>query len=223
MTTPFMIEKITKYGGRRGVCCRGDYCKVNPKGLTCRRRLKCEIKRGLDRHDGFCRPNLWGSHFPPPIIINSWQAACQQGSFKRLYHSPQSPLVVATSIHLIMSQQHILSSSLVASPEPHTAGLDVSDGTTATGQDGYNINNEFTIHRQQGKPTSAHHLRTNRAKVCQINDLHPYVQSLSLSNLESCVALENAVFPEEERCSRGKVGPFLRVIRLDHSQFSLFK
>ena len=122
-----------------------------------------------------------------------------------------------------MSQQHILSSSLVASPEPQTAGLDLSDGTTATGQDGYSINNEFTIHRQEGKPTSAHHLRTNRAKVCQMNDLHPYVQSLSLSNLESCVALENAVFPEEERCSRGKVGPFPRLIRLDHCQFSLFQ
>ena len=104
--------------------------------------------------------------------------------------------------------QHILSPSLVASPEPQTARLDLSDGTTATGQDGYN---EFTIHRQEGKPTSAHQLRTIRAKLSELNDLHPYVQTLSLSNLESCVALENAVFPEEERCSREKVGPFPRV------------
>lgn len=37
------------------------------------------------------------------------------------------------------------------------------------------------------------------------NDLHPYVQTLSLADLESCVALENAAFPEEERCSREKV------------------
>lgn len=37
------------------------------------------------------------------------------------------------------------------------------------------------------------------------NDLHPYVQALSLADLESCVALENAAFPEAERCSREKV------------------
>lgn len=37
------------------------------------------------------------------------------------------------------------------------------------------------------------------------NDLHPYVQTLSLADLDSCVALENAAFPEEERCSREKV------------------
>lgn len=54
---------------------------------------------------------------------------------------------------------------------------------------------------------SAQHLRTNRGKFSERNDLHPYVQTLSLSDLESCVALENAVFPEDERCSREKVGP----------------
>lgn len=37
------------------------------------------------------------------------------------------------------------------------------------------------------------------------NDLHPYVQTLSLADLDSCVALENAAFSEEERCSREKV------------------
>ena len=34
--------------------------------------------------------------------------------------------------------------------------------------------------------------------------LHPYVQTLSLIDLESCVALENATFPEHERCSKEK-------------------
>lgn len=38
-----------------------------------------------------------------------------------------------------------------------------------------------------------------------LSDLHPYVQTLSVSNLDSCVALENATFAEEERCSREKV------------------
>ena len=103
--------------------------------------------------------------------------------------------------------QHILSPSLVASPEPQSANLDVSEAlNTAIGQDGYN---EFTIYQQEEPPMSAQQLRTNRAKINQRNDMHPYVQTLSISNLESCVALENAVFPEEERCSREKVVPAL--------------
>ncbi|KAF6224831.1 hypothetical protein HO133_010025 [Letharia lupina] len=100
-----------------------------------------------------------------------------------------------------MMPQDLFSDSLVASPESQTPRLDVSEGSTATGNDGYN---DFTIHRQEGKRSSAQQLRTNRAKVNERNDLHPYVQTLSLSNLESCVALENAVFSELERCAREK-------------------
>lgn len=44
-----------------------------------------------------------------------------------------------------------------------------------------------------------------RMNANEKNNLHPYVQTLSISNLESCVALENAIFPEPERCSREKV------------------
>lgn len=103
--------------------------------------------------------------------------------------------------------QDILSPYLVASPEPQNANFDISEGFTtstrsAIGQDGYN---EFTIYHQDETPMSAQQLRDNRAKINQTNDVHPYVQTLSISNLESCVALENAVFPEEERCSREKV------------------
>ena len=105
--------------------------------------------------------------------------------------------------------QDILSPSLVASPEPQNANLDIdiSEGiSTAIGQDGYN---EFTIYPQDENPMSmsmsAQQMRINRAKINQRNDIHPYVQTLSISNLESCVALENTVFPEEERCSREKV------------------
>lgn len=42
--------------------------------------------------------------------------------------------------------------------------------------------------------------RGNTAK----DDLHPYVSTLGLADLESCVALENATFPEHERCSEEK-------------------
>lgn len=60
------------------------------------------------------------------------------------------------------------------------------------------------------------------------NDLHPYVQTLSLADLESCVALENAAFPEEERCSREKVREptlclfFNSLLCLSVSDFPLF-
>jgi hypothetical protein len=35
--------------------------------------------------------------------------------------------------------------------------------------------------------------------------LHPYVASLSIRDVDACVALEEAAFPEHERCSREKV------------------
>lgn len=95
--------------------------------------------------------------------------------------------------------------ALVASPESQTPrASDGSDGTSnATGENGYN---EFTIHRDETRQGNVLHLRNGRAKEKQMNDLHPYVQTLSISNVEDCVALENAVFPEHERCSREKVG-----------------
>ncbi|MCJ1468131.1 hypothetical protein MMC07_006759 [Pseudocyphellaria aurata] len=47
-------------------------------------------------------------------------------------------------------------------------------------------------------------LRSKGANISARNDLHPYVQTLSLADVDSCVALENAAFPENERCSREK-------------------
>jgi hypothetical protein len=39
----------------------------------------------------------------------------------------------------------------------------------------------------------------------KLDDLHPFVQLLSLSNVDDCVTVEEA-FPEPERCSKEKVG-----------------
>ena len=55
------------------------------------------------------------------------------------------------------------------------------------------------------KNSGAQHMRNAKAKSDARNELHPYIQALSLSDLESCVALENAIFPPQERCSREKV------------------
>lgn len=38
----------------------------------------------------------------------------------------------------------------------------------------------------------------------KLDDLHPFVQLLSVSNVDDCVKVEDA-FPEAERCSRDKV------------------
>lgn len=49
--------------------------------------------------------------------------------------------------------------------------------------------------------------------------VHPYTQSLTLADIESCILLENATFPENERCTREKVSlgrafPFLLLLPL---------
>lgn len=41
--------------------------------------------------------------------------------------------------------------------------------------------------------------------------LHPYTRPLTITDLDSCVALENAAFDENERCSPEKVSCFLYV------------
>jgi hypothetical protein len=37
------------------------------------------------------------------------------------------------------------------------------------------------------------------------DDLHPYTQTLTLNDVESCVILEEAAFPPQERATREKV------------------
>ena len=90
---------------------------------------------------------------------------------------------------------------VVASPESQSQNPDGTE-ESPTNDDNYN---RFTIHRDD-RQTSVQLLRHSRAKADERNELHPYVQTLSLSDLESCIALENAIFPEQERCSREKVG-----------------
>ncbi|KAL9003121.1 MAG: hypothetical protein Q9188_003985 [Gyalolechia gomerana] len=86
--------------------------------------------------------------------------------------------------------------TLTASPESQTRTGD----SVAQDQDG---SNEFTIHCEDELPSFGAS-KNARGGNNDLSDLHPYVQTLSLSDLESCVALENATFPEHERCSREK-------------------
>lgn len=65
---------------------------------------------------------------------------------------------------------------------------------------------ERPVHKDVQSLTGPAQLRSKGANISARNDLHPYVQTLSLADVDSCVALENAAFPENERCSREKVG-----------------
>ncbi|MCJ1286699.1 hypothetical protein MMC26_006045 [Xylographa opegraphella] len=63
--------------------------------------------------------------------------------------------------------------------------------------------NAFTIVRDESDDREQQLSNTLRRSDEKIK-LHPYVQLLSLSDLEACVALEAATFPEHERASREK-------------------
>ncbi|MCJ1393118.1 hypothetical protein MMC18_005990 [Xylographa bjoerkii] len=63
--------------------------------------------------------------------------------------------------------------------------------------------NAFTIVRDESDDREQRLSNTLR-RSDEKNKLHPYVQLLSISDLEACVALEAATFPEHERCSREK-------------------
>ena len=41
------------------------------------------------------------------------------------------------------------------------------------------------------------------------DELHPYTQTLNISDVESCTRLEEAAFPPQERCTREKVSSLL--------------
>ena len=85
---------------------------------------------------------------------------------------------------------------LTASPEMQTPQFGILMG----GSPG----NEFTILRDESEDREVQ-LSNSMRRGDEKRNLHPYVQLLSLSDLDACLALEDAAFPEQERCSREKV------------------
>ena len=67
--------------------------------------------------------------------------------------------------------------------------------------------NHFLIRPDDPMRGSALQLFRGRAapQTSGVDDLHPFVQTLGLRDLESCLALENACFEEPERESRETV------------------
>ena len=85
--------------------------------------------------------------------------------------------------------------TLTASPEIKTPQPgDISEDSQ--GVDG------FIIHSDDSEDSTM-------KKKNEEKNIHPYVQTLSLSDLESCLAVENAAFPEPHRATREKVATFL--------------
>lgn len=94
-----------------------------------------------------------------------------------------------------------------ASKDEPTLTASPGSQTRSSDQDGY----EFTIRRENENPN----LGYGQANDKGLSDLHPYVQTLSLMNVDSCGALEMATFPEHERCSREKVYTELWIARTE--------
>jgi hypothetical protein len=69
--------------------------------------------------------------------------------------------------------------------------------------------------QQPSKPQQGSTFAEMAAKNSKRDDLHPYTQTLTLSDVESCVILEEAAFPPQERATREKVSQPLLFPRLD--------
>ena len=59
--------------------------------------------------------------------------------------------------------------------------------------------------QQPSKPKQGSTFAEMAQKNAKRDDLHPYTQTLTLSDVESCVILEEAAFPPQERATREKV------------------
>lgn len=90
---------------------------------------------------------------------------------------------------------------LTQSPETKTP--DPSDLSLNMGEEQPPIYHEDAVYAS--RPQDVMRVPKPAKKGTPKDHLHPFVQTLSKDDVESCVALENASFPENERCSREKV------------------
>lgn len=60
-------------------------------------------------------------------------------------------------------------------------------------------------------------MQSSRGDAPRNDSLHPYVSTLGLADLESCVALENAAFPDNERV---RVPSWLLLLKLGSASSS---
>lgn len=76
-------------------------------------------------------------------------------------------------------------------------------GLSKSGQE--EVNRETPMDADAGDESESSMI-TERSHTNEKRDeLHPYTQTLNISDVESCTRLEEAAFPPQERCTREKV------------------
>ena len=70
--------------------------------------------------------------------------------------------------------------------------------------------------QQPSKPQQGYTFAEMAHNTSKRDDLHPYTQTLTLSDVESCVILEEAAFPPQERATREKVSQPFPSLTLTH-------
>ncbi|KAK4499545.1 hypothetical protein PRZ48_010061 [Zasmidium cellare] len=82
----------------------------------------------------------------------------------------------------------------------------MANENTLSGMSGLSKSNKATnIERETAMDATDNASNTNDASSATPRDeIHPYCQTLSLSDVDSCTRLEEATFPPQERCTREK-------------------
>jgi hypothetical protein len=88
---------------------------------------------------------------------------------------------------------------------------DLEDKPIALTESPHSTDEYEVQHSNGGFVVAGDHKEGESKPFNDLAKLHPYALLLTISNLDSCVALENAAFPiEQERCSREKVSQIIR-------------
>jgi hypothetical protein len=133
--------------------------------------------------------------------------------YRKYVHLPRAPAVDYPALRNTLLQ---FTATIFPSKMPRDLGLDEKDKEKEKSVPLTESPNstEFETHsseeQQEGRFVLQRRTLQDRANTSQ--NLHPYTRPLTISDLESCVALEEAAFPEHERCSREKVSshfPFI--------------
>ena len=90
---------------------------------------------------------------------------------------------------------------LTASPEIQTP----DHGDTFDDMDtGNNTGLDFQMYSTEGQDKD-YEISNMLRRADETDYLHPFVSTLTIGDLDACIALENAALPQHQRCSREKV------------------
>jgi hypothetical protein len=85
------------------------------------------------------------------------------------------------------------------------AGIQLANGFPLDDDDEDEVDDDYvSVDQDEGQDYPYWFRRPHTHNRTKLDELHPFVQLLSASNVDDCVKVENA-FPEQERCSYDKV------------------